>query len=258
MSEGAILTMPEGATSQDLNNIEIFRKYATMNVHKWYKYVNGILGCNAKNGDIRLVVGFDKATSWGMAALPNTDQQSELKFKARDRQSSGMHSKSRLLATFGRLVSRAKGESSSHSYIWECSGMADTQVGPVQGEIEELRRKAPHDLATQSGYLNQSLFVRTLNITMNDNDWDKLQCEIGIGCVFDSATGHGTGTLSPSPHNQDSSSNNTQSMSPGNSNFGIVQRAGDSSALEFSSLDPSANCFSAPPIATVSGLLKRG
>ncbi|KAF8956508.1 hypothetical protein BDZ97DRAFT_1616431, partial [Flammula alnicola] len=63
-SEGAILTMPEGAISQDLENIPRFRAYAAKHVDNWYRFVNGPRGREAKNGDVRLVVGCDKTTSW--------------------------------------------------------------------------------------------------------------------------------------------------------------------------------------------------
>ena len=62
-SEGAILTMPRGARSEELGNLAMFREYAAANVANWYRFVNGPRGHEAKNGDIRLVVGFDKTSS---------------------------------------------------------------------------------------------------------------------------------------------------------------------------------------------------
>ena len=75
-SEGAILTMPRGAKSEDLGNSARFREYEAANVADWYRFVNGPLGREAMNGDVRLVVGFDKATSWGIATFANQTQQS--------------------------------------------------------------------------------------------------------------------------------------------------------------------------------------
>jgi len=43
-SEGAILIMPEGAISEDLENISRFREYAAANARRWYEYINGPLG----------------------------------------------------------------------------------------------------------------------------------------------------------------------------------------------------------------------
>jgi len=218
-SEGAILTMPEGAISQDVENIPIFRAYAASNVHRWYKYINGIRGREAKNGDVRLVVGCDKASSWGMAALFNTNQNCQLKFKPLDRQT--LDSPSR--------------------YTWEYAGIADVRVGPDPEEVDEL---TIDDSTTGVKYLNQCIFVRTLNVTLNDDDWEKLN----IGCTPDFTTGHG-----------DPLSDNTQLMTSTSGNFGIQRSAGESSALEFTSHDDNANSliFSAHPTTTVSRVFER-
>ena len=68
-SEGAVLAMPKGAQAQDLANISIFRRYLSLNEENWYRYVNGVRGREAKNGDVRLVIGCDKASSWGVATF---------------------------------------------------------------------------------------------------------------------------------------------------------------------------------------------
>jgi hypothetical protein len=75
-SEGAILTMPDGAISQDLENLPRFREYVAANVERWYRYIHGPRGREAKNGDVRLVVGCDKATSLGIATLTGMTQHS--------------------------------------------------------------------------------------------------------------------------------------------------------------------------------------
>ena len=75
-SEGAILTMPFGATSESLGNVARFRQYMASNIVHWYKFVNGVLDCEVKNGDIRLVIGCDKAKAWGIAIFANESRQS--------------------------------------------------------------------------------------------------------------------------------------------------------------------------------------
>jgi hypothetical protein len=67
--------MPRGARSEDLGNVEKFMEYAAANVDDWYKFVNGPRGRRAKNGDVRLVVGFDKTTCWGIATFANQSHQ---------------------------------------------------------------------------------------------------------------------------------------------------------------------------------------
>ena len=145
-SEGAILTMPRGARSEDLGNLATFREYAAANVANWYKYVNGPRGREAKNGDVRLVVGFDKTTSWGIATFANQTHQSSCRLK------------------FGP----SEGDSAS-TYTWsENSGIADVRAGPDSDEIDELRIDSdPPDIQFE----NQCLFVRTLNITLADDIW---------------------------------------------------------------------------------------
>ena len=145
-SEGAILTMPRGARSEDLGNLATFREYAAANVANWYRYVNGPRGREAKNGDVRLVVGFDKTSSWGIATFANQSHQNNCRLK------------------FG--LSEAD---SASTYTWsENSGIADVRAGPDSEEIDELRIDSdPPDVLFE----NQCLFVRTLNVTLADDVW---------------------------------------------------------------------------------------
>ena len=151
-SEGAILTMPRGARSEDLGNLTTFREYVAANVANWYRYVNGPRGREAKNGDVRLVVGFDKTTSWGIATFANQTQQNlnccRLKF----------------------------GPSDTNSYTWSYSGVADVKAGPDADEIDELKIDSdPPDVQFE----NQCLFVRTLNATLADDIWAEIHSSSG-------------------------------------------------------------------------------
>jgi len=227
--------MPDGAISQDLENLPRFREYVTANVERWYRYINGPRGREAKNGDVRLVVGCDKATSWGIATLTGMTRHSQLKFKPLDPQSSS---------------------SGSRGYTWECSGTAEVRAGPDQEEIDELRREDPDD--TRDKYLNQCLFVRTLNITLNDVDWENLNHELGIGYVPNSSTEHGTGAPSLSPSTQDPSSI-PEPTSPPSGNFGTQRRAdGPAMGLTSSRITADRLTISVPPTATVSGAFETG
>ena len=62
--------MPQGAYSEKLGNVTTFKKYLSVHAESWYKYVNGVHGREAKNGDVRLVIGCDKSATWGMAPSP--------------------------------------------------------------------------------------------------------------------------------------------------------------------------------------------
>jgi len=232
--------MPEGAISQDLENLPIFREYMAANVEKWYKYINGPRGREAKNGDVRLVVGCDKATSWGMAALSNVAQHGQLKFKPLDTQSSS---------------------SSGSGYTWEYSGVGNVKVGPDQKEIDELRREDPNDSHTRDKYLNQCLFVRTLNLTLNDGDWENLNQGIGIGYTPNSAAEDQAG-MGPfhSPGNRGAPSDGTRMTSPAAGGYGTQRSAGDISSVEFTALGITSDrlAISLPLTSTVSGEFERG
>ena len=148
-SEGAILTIPRGVRSQDLGNYARFRKYAAANLADWYKFVNGPRGREAKNGDIHLVAGFDKTTSWGIATFADQTPQNSCHLR------------------FGPLEGTGS-MSSASTYTWECSGAAEVQVGPGLNQIAELRRPGdPSDVQFE----NQCLFVCTLNLVLADDLW---------------------------------------------------------------------------------------
>ena len=74
-SEGAVLTMPVGSNSEDLTNKRLLRKYAAMNAEHWYRYIIDDQGREISNGDVRLVVGYDKTVAWGMATFSNLSAQ---------------------------------------------------------------------------------------------------------------------------------------------------------------------------------------
>jgi hypothetical protein len=176
--------MPRGAKSEDLGNSARFREYAVANVANWYRYVIGPRGRQVKNGDVHLVVGCDKTTSWGIATFANQTQSNSCILK------------------FG------PSEGDSGTYTWsEHSGVADSDVraGPGSDEIDALRIDGdPPDVKFE----NQCLFVRTLNETLTDDVWADIH--------FSSGSQH------PRAHYSDS--NRPHSNNSGNgSNFSLFQ-----------------------------------
>ena len=143
-SEGAILAMPHGLQAQDLANLSIFRRYLSTNMENWYRYVNNVRGREARNGDVRLVIGCDKTSSWGVATFANSSNR-EISFRF-----------------------RPNGE--TQNYIWDCPGIVEARVGPDRQETEILtaHEGQPRIL------MNQCLFVRTLNATLCDDAWRRL------------------------------------------------------------------------------------
>ncbi|KAF8802243.1 hypothetical protein BYT27DRAFT_7173426 [Phlegmacium glaucopus] len=146
-SEGAILTMPEGAFQEELGNLSRFRDYVAVHATDWYKFVNGPRGREAQNGDVRVVVGCDKTTSWGMATFSNTSSAQQSKFRLKFHPLGGQQQPQR------------------SGYAWEHSGVAEVRVGPEPGENEELGEIPTCQLQ------NQCLFMRTLSITLSDSVW---------------------------------------------------------------------------------------
>ncbi|KAF8814568.1 hypothetical protein BYT27DRAFT_7156710 [Phlegmacium glaucopus] len=158
-SEGAILTMPLGATSERLGNFASFRRYAASNMIDWYKFVNGVLGREAKNGDIRLVVGCVKTSTWGIATFANQSRQSSC----------------RLSFCPLEVPSSDSISSDSSRYVWEYSGTADVRTGPSSGERNGLKQADdPGDVVFE----NQCLFLCTLNATLPDKTWSEIHRDL--------------------------------------------------------------------------------
>ena len=149
-SEGAILTMPDGAYQEELGNLSRFRDYVGIHAENWYKFVNGPRGREAQNGDVRVVVGCDKTTCWGMATFANTSSAQQSRFRLKFSPSEGQHQQQ---------------HGAGNAYVWEHSGVAEVRVGPESGENEELGENPMRQLR------NQCLFMRTLSVTLSDSVW---------------------------------------------------------------------------------------
>jgi hypothetical protein len=141
----------------------MFKNYLSVHAESWYKYVNGVRGREAKNGDVRLAIGCDKSATWGMATFSNLTEHNAL-----------------------RLKFKAIGESSlGRTYGWEYSGMAEVRAGPDLQEVEDLRMN--EETERDVVYKNQCLFLETLNATLNDDVWNKLSSESGLLSVQETA-----------------------------------------------------------------------
>jgi len=222
--------MPEGAVAYDLENIPAFRDYLAANVENWYKFVNGLRGREAKNGDVRLVIGCDKTTSWGMAALANVTQHkvNQLKFTATE---------------------NSRVNSTRHPYTWDYSGIAEVRVGPDIKEVNALRSNDdPFDETPPSDeeFANQCLFIRTLNATLNDEAWKALNDDLGSTNLLDSSPSSRTIFPETPPRSQRNTYNtsfNTPQSPPGHANFG-TQR---SPIHPTKSLEVCGTLFKTPP-----------
>jgi hypothetical protein len=131
--------MPDGALTEDLRNCKLVEKYIAENAKSWYEYVaRDDCGMQTENGDIRVVVGMDKASSWGIATFRNVNLEEPLRFE---------------LKNDGRASQAA-------TYRWD--GILAGRAGPPEAEVRGLQ--GPDDM---SPLHNQSVFVRTLNISVS-------------------------------------------------------------------------------------------
>jgi len=236
--------MPVGAVSHDLENILAFSDYIAANAYKWYKFALTVRGRKVANGQIRVVTGCDKTTSWGMAALSNMSQQrkSQLRFKA---------------------MEDAKEATSTTAYTWEYSGMAEVRACPDINESIGLRdnEDGSVDVSPPSDqqFSNQCLFVRTLNATLHDDVWGELNDNLGLENVLDSNT-PSDAVLDPSIANRQVGSSTTASYNQQTSitqNVGTQRSFVSESSLESSMLGKAVMISTTPYPVTVSSHLSK-
>ncbi|KAF8959470.1 hypothetical protein BDZ97DRAFT_1705049 [Flammula alnicola] len=166
--EGAILTIPHGAYTEDLANRAAFKRYLSDNVSSWYKYANGVRGREVNNGDLRLVTGVDKSRAWGMATFANVTEQTNLSLKLRFKPSKD--------SRVGTI------------YTWDYSGIADSaRSGPGRREIEALWMG--DESQGMHAFENQSLFVRTLSAKLQEDQWEKLEYELRTSSILTDQSG---------------------------------------------------------------------
>ncbi|KAF9471385.1 hypothetical protein BDN70DRAFT_575777 [Pholiota conissans] len=206
-SEGAILTLPDGFVAHDLENLPQIQAYAAANIESWYRYINGTCGRQAKNGEIRLVIGCDKTTSWGMAVIDSPEQPThhQLRF---------------------RPVESGTPSTSSSSPIplhtWDYAGFVDAKVGPYPEDIALLREDDDSAAATTGKYSNQCLFIRTLNLTLRDDIFASINDELALALTkgWSSFTSTSYSSTNSSSSNINEHSCEGANQAPHGTNFG--------------------------------------
>ena len=127
--------------------------FAAENAESWYRFVNGPCGWEVGNGDLLLITGCDKTTSWGLAAYRNI-------------QSEGNSSDS-----LGGPLLRFTNTSDAGicvpgtAYCWEHEGTAEVKAGP---EFEV----APGNGARAR---NQCTFIRSYTIMLSKARWARVR-----------------------------------------------------------------------------------
>ena len=218
--------MPQGVRSEDLGNFARFREYAAANVAHWYKFVNGLRGREAKNGDVRLVVGFDKTTSWGMATFANQTQQNNCRLRFGPPEGAGL-------------------TTPASNYTWEHSGTAEVRVGPDSEENDELKRDGD---APDVQFENQCIFVRTLNVTLTDDVWADIHSSLG--------SVHVNSRNSQYPHVKDSNRPHSSNLGTGDDSKFSPSQAGTKRAGSLYGMQDDDGASDDEPTMFISGPLQ--
>ena len=189
------MTMPEGALTQNLLNDQVIRQCIEENGRSWFEYARDTRKRNVKDGDIRVVVGWDKVCSWGIATSTSTSGQSvSLAFKVNDEAG----------------ISRV--------YRWQCVGSGSGRVGPQEAEIAGLVQEG--DAAPQ----NQSVFVRTMNFNLAGDIRDDYSAAttVPVSVKTKGSRGQHSSGSRVSPRHQSSSMGGTHGRQ--SANFGTTER----------------------------------
>ena len=152
--------MPQGAYHEDLRNIRKFREYASIHAKSWYLYANGpFCGREIGNGELHLVTGCDKTTSWGIATYSHLqskrpeDNVSLLRFNPVDNERQGRHP-------------------SCTAYKWDHEGVVEAKFGPEEDELVDLGVNGSVPLR------NQCTFIRSLTPALGKDDWEDLESDV--------------------------------------------------------------------------------
>ncbi|KAJ7108622.1 hypothetical protein C8R44DRAFT_636422, partial [Mycena epipterygia] len=150
-SKGAVLALPHGAHSENLENLDTVRQYAAKHAESWYKYVNGpARGRRLANGSLCLVTGWEKAKSWGMASYQDVSLQNGFQL------------------SFGPTTDVENG----WKYRW--------QRGPAKHKCAD----AP---LVEGTPLNQTTFISAFTMTLCEGIWGRIVGDVEIGQLTDSS-----------------------------------------------------------------------
>lgn len=184
-AEAAVLTLPDGASSEDYQSLTELRTHAIRNAGAWYEFINGRLGFGARNGSVYFVSGCDKATTWGIAAVSNAAASASASTSAASAVSATsaaatISATSAAAATTAVSAATSPSPSSSssralrftaaqranprdpYSYSWDtdCPASASVRTGP-----DAASASGPHDARLPQ---NQCLFVRGFKIMLRE------------------------------------------------------------------------------------------
>ncbi|CAA7263331.1 unnamed protein product [Cyclocybe aegerita] len=173
-TESALLVLPEGATNLELKDIQALRRFIRRPdvVEGWYRYAIGHLGLSIQNGDLRVVTGTLKTTSWGMAVTQESEARTLVSFRSQlDDDDDDVDP--------SRFPDGAPQGSRKFSWV-DCSGKFVAKIGPDEAEVDSLRTGAGAGVTMTGQFENQCLFLKALVARLSDKTWRALELELHI------------------------------------------------------------------------------
>jgi hypothetical protein len=140
--EGALLVLPDGATRIDLELRNVLFEYAREHVPRWYKWLVGERGLDARNGSLYLITGADKTSNWCLASYSNTSGEA------------------RSLLRFANIGTAPVGWTGRYS--WESSSSVEARTCPALREGSST---------------NQCVFVRGYRLTLREGLYQRMFAE---------------------------------------------------------------------------------
>ena len=139
--------MPNGAYHEDLLSLEKFLSVKSKDVVEWYRFTIGTRRRHIKNGQLRLVTGCDKTSSWGIATYSDLRGPATLSLAADSTQP-------------------------PVEYTWNYEGRvtANLKAGPKSEESLDSagREEYPPDSR------NQCTFLRSFTFTLAEDVWKEM------------------------------------------------------------------------------------
>ncbi|KAF8556914.1 hypothetical protein OG21DRAFT_1520796 [Imleria badia] len=99
-AKGAILILPDGATSHDLPANERFRQVAMEHAFDWYEIAKEHYGESISNGSLYLITGFYKARSWSLASFHDATDTEPRNIRVVPREREGATARREWMYTF--------------------------------------------------------------------------------------------------------------------------------------------------------------
>ncbi|KAF9009655.1 hypothetical protein BDQ17DRAFT_1323192 [Cyathus striatus] len=143
--KGGLLSIPHGASTEDLRSEGLLQEFISKNAISWYRYARHTCGIDLDRHSLYLVTGYMKSKTWGIATFDKS---------VPDRNS--------------LLVIGKSNDDNSPYLTWKCCGEAThTRTGPTPDS----------GLAYENGLQadeNQCLFLRGFKISLSEEVWNKI------------------------------------------------------------------------------------